>query len=153
MNRSTRVLLSCAGLIGMVGVAGCGGDSTGPSSTADISGNWQLSATINNASLQVTCQAAGDAQISQSGKNFTGQVSGSTEVCDGPGGTLTGDVDGALTGGQVSGNTATYSDGTCNYTGSISGSPTPNLVKGNVTCTIPYQGQNYPFTGTWQISR
>src|SRR4051812_25262464 len=104
-------------------VAACGGDSTGPNSTANIGGNWNLSITASNAGLSLSCQGVGNVAISQNGANFTGNVTNSTQTCTGPGGTASSDMDGQLTGGQISGNSMTYSDGTCNYTGAISGSP------------------------------
>jgi hypothetical protein len=140
-------IVTCSGL-----VLACGGDSSGPNTPLSISGVWQLTANISNSSLSTTCVADGQVTISQSGQNFTGQVSGSTEVCSGPGGQASGSVDGSISGGQISGNSINYSDGTCTYTGTLTGSP-PNRAQGNVSCSLPLQGQNFPFSGTWQISR
>jgi hypothetical protein len=146
-----RFRLLAAGVTVSV-LAACGGESTGPNSTANIGGTWQVVASISNAGLQLSCTASGVVSVSESGQNFTGQVSGSSETCTGPGGSISDTIDGPLTGGQISGSSVSYSDGDCTYTGSMTGDPV-NLIKGPVSCTIPIQGQNYQFTGTWQISR
>lgn len=135
----------------LAALVACGGDATGPQAP-DINGSWQLTGTINNASLGITCQAAGDVAINQSGATFTGQVSNSQEVCSDGTNTTSGTIDGPITGGQISGTTATYSDGECTYTGTVSGTPA-NRIAGAVHCSVSVQGQTYPFDGTWQVSR
>jgi hypothetical protein len=149
MNHVTNL----AAALGLILVASCGGDSFAPNSTTrDINGNWTLAATYNNAQVQTTCTLNGSISIAQSGTSFTGQVSGSTTSCTGPGGTTSGSDDGPVTGGQINGNTLSYNDGGCTYTGTITGSPS-NRVEGNVNCDVAIGGTTYPFNGTWLISR
>jgi hypothetical protein len=139
--------------LGAIAAVSCGGgDSTGPDSTRDIGGNWNGTATYNNAQLQITCTFSGSVSIVQSGTNFTGQVTGSVITCIGAGGASSGSGDGPITGGQVNGNTLSYSNGGCTYTGTITGTPA-NRVEGDVSCDVAIGGTTYPFDGTWQISR
>jgi hypothetical protein len=134
-------------------LAACGGsDATAPDTVANIAGTWNLSETFSNSSQGISCNATGNVLIAQTGATFTGQVTGSTATCTTPSGPFTSNVDGSITGGQINGNSVTYSDGTCNWTGTVSGSPI-NRVSGNLNCTLAVSGQNYPFSGTWQITR
>lgn len=151
MHQSMRIFLTGAIAASGIALAACG-DSTNPPDTPDIAGTWQLEATLANTALQATCDAEGTVQITQDGESFTGQISESTLTCTAPAGTITDDVDGPLTGGEISGTSLTYSDGTCDYSGEISGSP-PDLVSGNAVCTVTFEGQDVPLSGTWQISR
>jgi hypothetical protein len=147
------VAAALVALVAAIAAASCGGDdSTGPDSTTDISGNWNATATYNNAQLQTTCTFSGSVSLSQSGSNFTGQVSGSVLACTGPGGTTSGNADGPITGGQINGNAISYNNGECTYAGTITGSPA-NRAEGDVDCDVSIGGTSYPFTGTWLISR
>jgi len=133
-------------------LAACGGDkATGPKNV-NLSGNWGLTATISNSGLAITCTASGNLAITQSGANFSGNISGSSELCTGPGGSVTDNIDGQIGGGQISGSSVSWTDGLCNYTGTMSGDPV-NRVSGNISCSIPIQGTNYPFTGQWTVVR
>lgn len=153
MNWSSKsVVAVCVAMVLITAAVSCGGDSTGPNGSANIAGNWTLTANYNNAQSQTTCTLNGSASIAQSGTTFTGQVSGSVIACTNPGGTTSGSGDGPITGGQINGNTVSYSDGECTYTGTVSGSPA-NRVQGDVNCNVAVGGTTYPFTGTWQISR
>ena len=151
MNYLTNAAATCAAA-GVLLVASCGGDSTGPNSTRDIEGNWTIAANYNNAQLQTTCTLNGSASIAQSGTTFTGQVTGSIVTCAGPGGTTSGNADGAVTGGQINGSTLSYNNGECSYTGTITGTPA-NRVEGDTDCDVAIGGTTYPFTGTWVLSR
>jgi hypothetical protein len=151
MNHLTNVAAACAAA-GLVLVASCGGDSTGPNSTRDLNGNWTISANYNNAQLQTSCALNGSLSIAQSGTTFTGQVSGSILTCAGPGGNASGNADGPVTGGQINGNTVSYNNGECTYTGTITGSPA-NRAVGSTACSVAIGGTTYPFTGTFVVSR
>ena len=135
-------------------LAACGSSSsTGPTAVPDISGTWTVGASVSNAGLQVTCSLQGTATLQESGSNFSGTFSGSTTTCTGPGGTVTGNDDGPITGGQIVGSTVTYNDGQgCAYTGTVTGTPS-NRVQGSVTCQLAVAGQTYTFTGTWTAGR
>jgi hypothetical protein len=153
MIRLPKGVAAALGALGLAIAAGsCGGDSTGPESTRDVSGNWAATATYNNAQLQMTCTFSGSVSIVQSGTNFTGQVTGSVITCIGPGGASSGSGDGPITGGQVNGNALSYSDGVCAYTGTITGTPA-NRVEGDVSCDVAIGGTTYPFNGTWLFGR
>lgn len=145
--RGARVL----GAIAAITIVTACGDATGPGRVS-LDGDWLLSVTISSSSLGVSCQAAGPVTLSQDGQNFTGEVAGSSETCTGPGGTFYDNVDGLIVGGQIFGARVTYSDGTCDYDGLASGTPT-NRISGDISCTVSMEGQDYPFTGTFLISR
>jgi len=154
---SSRLLTSFTAIVASAFlVAGCGGSSDSPTgpTTQNIGGTWALQGTLSNASLAVTCNVVSTVDLFQSGTNFTGQVSNSSDQCTGPGGTAssTGGEDGALTGGQISGSSMSYADASCSYSGVITGAPT-NRVHGPATCVFNINGTNYTFTGTWQLSR
>lgn len=139
-NRWTGIVAVTAVLAAL---AACGADATGPKAS-DISGSWQLTATINNASLGISCQAGGDVFFTQTGQTFTGQVTGSTEVCSSGAGSVSGNADGPFSGDQITGNTVTYTDDVCTYSGTISGTPAKRLA-GVVRCSFSFEGQTYPF--------
>ena len=137
----------------LVTVAACSSSSTGPTATPDIAGTWALGGSVSNASIQITCNLQGTATLQESGSNFSGNVSGSTTTCTGPGGTVVASADGPITGGQITGSTVTYNDGQgCAYTGTVTGTPS-NRIQGPVTCQLAEAGQTYTFTGTWTASR
>jgi hypothetical protein len=112
---------------------------------------WQFSGTFSNASLQVSCNATGTANLTQSGNNLSGTAvqQGS---CNGPGGTIDNSGSGNITGGQLNGTSVSFQWDECSYTGTVSGDPA-NRMSGNTTCTIAVLGQDYTFTGQWQASR
>jgi len=153
MHSIPRCLALAASGFAIAILVACGGDSsTGPGNT-NLSGNWLFGANISNGQLSISCTASGNLAITQSGSNFSGTVSGSTETCASPAGSTSGNLDGAIAGGQINGTSISFNDnGGCIYTGTMSGNPV-NRVGGNVTCSIPLQGTNYPFTGSWSVTR
>lgn len=150
MGFTARGLGVSAAIAAIAIVTACG-DATGPGAVT-LDGDWLLNVTISSSSLGVTCQADGPLTLSQTGRNFSGEVSGSIETCTGPGGTAYDNVDGLITGGQIDGDRVTYSDGTCDYVGTASGRPT-NRISGDISCVLSLEGTDYPFTGTWLMSR
>ncbi|HEX5409098.1 MAG TPA: hypothetical protein VFW89_04945 [Gemmatimonadaceae bacterium] len=133
--------------------AACGGDGgTAPDPPPDIAGAWQITVTVSNAALVMTCEASGPATITQSGATFTGEVKGSTGHCDLPSDTTVTTVDGQISDGQITGNTMTYANSGCRYSGAISGSPA-STIAGDVSCTVMQGDQTYPFNGTWTAAR
>ena len=151
MRFMRRRALAVAAIGASVGALACG-DATGTGRVPTVHGNWQLATLISNEELGVICEADGAVAISQSGRNFTGEVTGSSESCTGPGGTSFGDMDGPLLGGQIAGSTLSYSDGPCEYRGDVTGSPA-NRITGEMSCDIVVQGQSYPFVGSWKLLR
>lgn len=128
---------------------GCGDSSTGPDS--NLTGVWQFSGTFSNASLQVSCNATGTANITQSGSNLSGNAA-QQGSCNGPGGVVDNSGSGNITGGQLNGRSVTFQWDECSYTGTVTGEPA-NRMSGSTTCTIALLGQDYTFTGQWQASR
>ena len=153
MPRLTRFAAVSLVVGAVAAVAACGSSSTAPTAVPDISGTWTVGASVSNAGLQVTCSLQGTATVQQSGSNFTGNFTGSTTTCTGPGGTVAGNADGPITGGQIVGSTVSYNDGQgCAYTGTVTGTPA-NRIQGSATCQLAVAGQTYTFTGTWTAGR
>lgn len=153
MQAYARSVARCAVVLICVAAGACSGDgSTAPDPPPDIAGAWQISVTVHNNALAMTCQAAGPVSITQNGATFTGEVKGSTGSCDLPADTTATTVDGDITDGQITGRTVTYTNSGCRYSGTISGTPA-NAISGDVSCTVNQGGQAYPFNGTWNASR
>jgi len=148
----TRRLALTASACLVAVVVACGGDSSTGPKNVNLSGNWGLTASISNSGLAITCSATGNLAITQTGSNFSGNISGSSELCTGPGGSVTASIDGQIGGGQINGTSVSWTDGMCNYTGTMSGNPV-NRVSGNISCSIPIQGTSYPFNGQWTVIR
>ena len=105
-------------------LGGCGGDSTGPNTTANVAGTW--SATITNlAGSGISCfTSAFPVTLTQTGNTFTGSYGAGTITCSGngqqlsentPGGVI---VDGTVSGSQVAFDLDTQD---AHQTGTISG--------------------------------
>jgi hypothetical protein len=140
-------------LVAGAALAACSsGDSTTPTTPADIAGTWDMAGTISNASVQTSCNFAGTVTINQAGSQATGTYSSST-TCTGPGGTVTQPSTGNVGGGKITGNAVSFNDdGGCKYVGTVSGNPT-NAMNGTVSCIIGISGTNYTFAGTWNANR
>jgi hypothetical protein len=153
MKSYSRVVTLCAAVGTCLILAACrAGDASGPS-TPNIDGNWQLNALVRNADF-VPCVISGAISISQSGQNFTGQLSGSTVICYPPQGDSTnnGTVDGPLTGGKISNNVSmSFSNSGCYYRDGLI-SPATHVF-GGVICNLSYQGHSQPFDGTFDLDR
>ena len=149
-----RTFARILALVALSAVVSCGGGgSTGPS-LPSVDGDWHLTALVRN-NGPVSCFIDGALTISQSGDHFTGQVSGSTRYCltTTPGdSTDEGDVDGSITGGTITHNvTLSFSEGGCFFKDGLIVDAQP--VNGGAICNLSYQGQSYPFDGTFQLSR
>jgi len=153
MQAYARCIARYGAVVICMAAAACGGDGgTAPDPPLDIAGAWQISVTVHNNALAMSCQAAGPASFTQSGATFTGEVKGSTGSCDLPTDTTATSVDGDITDGQIVGRTVTYTNSGCHYSGTVSGTPA-NAISGDVNCTVNQGGQAYPFNGTWNAAR
>gem|GEM_PF-4356305 len=113
-----RVLTLCAAIVAAGIVTACGG-STEPG-PPNIAGNWQLSFGVTSAvstAVLVTCSSTGALSISQSSRNFTGQLSGTNVVCLSTQGDSTniGSVDGPLANGVIQHIAMSFSVGGCSF--------------------------------------
>jgi len=151
MSRFGRKASAGAVVTALAVLASCGGSSTGPKA-ADLSGNWKWSANVTNSTVATSCVISGGFAISQTGSNFTAQASTFGEHCTSPEGPANAIFSGFFSGsGQISGETTTYSFAGCSFTGTATGTPV-NRVTGTARCSN-VEGPNYPFDGTFVISR
>lgn len=151
-----RVLTLCAAIVAPGIVASCRG-STEPG-PPNIAGNWQLSFSVASAvstGVLVTCSSAGALSISQSSRNFTGQLSGSSVVCLSTQGDSTniGSVDGPLANGTIQHIAMSFSVGGCSFTDGIIVVANNDVSDGAAVCSFSYQGHSHPFTGTFGLER
>jgi len=141
-------------LAGVVLLAACGGDSTGPSN-ANVGGAW-LASFSNFSGSGVTCNATGiSIQISQSGSTFSGTYTGGTFSCVGPGGSVVvAGGTGTIINGVVTGNSVSFDADTpdSHFTGSVatggasmSGSGTDRIDIGG--------GQTIVLSGSWGAAK
>jgi hypothetical protein len=150
-----RVLTLCAAIVAAGIVTACGG-STEPG-PPNIAGNWQLSFGVTSAvstAVLVTCSSTGALSISQSSRNFTGQLSGTNVVCLSTQGDSTniGSVDGPLANGVIQHIAMSFSVGGCSFTDGLI-VVANNDVTGGAHCSFSYQGHSYLFTGTFGLER
>ena len=105
-------------------LAGCGGDSTGPSTTANVGGAWTASIT-NLSGSGVSCfTSAFSVALSQTDNTFTGSYGAGTITCSGNGQQLSENVPGGvIVNGTVSGDQVAFDLDTqdAHQTGTISG--------------------------------
>lgn len=140
-------------LAGMVLLVACS-DSSDPDGDdpVDIEGTWTWSAEVTNDEFELTCSASGEANIEQSGSQFSGQIVNGTGSCSSPEGPLPFDPNGAIVGGSIDDDNIEFSDDFCDYTGVATGSPI-NEVDGDVTCVFPIGDEDVTLEGTWQMQR
>src|SRR5258706_1455418 len=56
-------------------LSGCGGGNGGSGPAVSLTGSWNFSDNISNASIQVSCQSTGTVNINQSNSSFNGTYS------------------------------------------------------------------------------
>jgi hypothetical protein len=155
MNRRIKVFVTALVASGITAACSHSSDTTAPSGPANIAGAWVLSFSTSNSSLAASQDLINaSVSITQTGSTFTGQSGSATEIVTVSGAsTTTTSVPGPVTGGQINGASVQFTDGACAFTGTATGGSTPNSITGNVSCTLALNGQNYPFTGTWSLTR
>jgi hypothetical protein len=166
--RDPRLLLLIAGA-GAVIAAACSGGATGPvfPTPTSVAGSWHFTANFNDSasinfghtpsSSEVThCTVAGNASITQTGDTFSGQMTGTTRTCTGPGAS-TASWDGAITEGQVVGHTVLFRTVivACDWAGNDS--VTVGSIVGHTGATGCFltvgTGHHYFLGGTMQMTR
>jgi hypothetical protein len=133
-------------------LAGCGGDSTGPSE-ANVAGAWTLSAS-NVSGQGVSCNLGPTPlQISQSGATFTGSYGPGTLTCLSGTESASVPVQGSVVNGTVAGNAVQFDLDTqdLHLTGSLNG----NSLSGTVRWIIDFGGDIGVVTlnGNWAAAR
>jgi hypothetical protein len=147
-----RRALPSLGLLTLVALAACGGDSTGPQ-VVDVQGVWNYSNNFSSAAVGYSCTESGTVSISQSGSNFTGTADATWGTCSDSFGNIY-DNTGVTTisGGQIDASNVSFQGGGCQFEATVSGDPA-NAMSGTETCTLAVSGTNYVFTGPFQASR
>ena len=151
-----RILTLCAAIVASGTVAACGGGTEpGP---PNIAGNWQLSFFVSSAvatGVLVSCSSTGALSISQSSRNFTGQLSGTDVVCLSSQGDSAniGSVDGPLANGIIQHIAMSFSVGGCSFTDGLIVVANNDVSDGAARCNFSYQGHSNSFTGTFGLER
>jgi hypothetical protein len=132
----------------LLAAVGCGA-GTDPN-TADVSGRWTFTETLEDRAHGITCADTGTYEITQMGDRFSG-LYGQSGVCYIPGGAVDNADSGTVQGGHVIGRTIRFMvDATCEYEASVTGVPATQL-SGHGTCVL--QDANRILLGTWQATR
>lgn len=134
-----------------LGLVACGGDSTGPGATANVTGTW--SGTVSNLSGSgVVCQITGATiTLSQSGATFTGTYTNALISCTANGQTQSGLTAGSIVNGKVTGTAVEFDFDTpdAHATGTISG----NSMSGSTTFRINTGSTTVNLVGQWSAAR
>lgn len=143
-------VLLAATFIGCGG--GDGGGPTDPTTTPNIAGTWNFSATLNDTQHSISCNNSGSMNLSQNGTTFTGTFN-QQGTCSGPGGSFDNPATGSISGGQINGRSISFQVPFCQYNGTLGSGANPNTVSGGGNCTLIEQGITFNFTANWQASR
>lgn len=147
-----RRVLPSLGLLALVALAACGGDSTGPQ-VVDVQGIWNYSNNFSSGAVGYSCSTSGTVSITQNGSNFTGTADATSGLCTDSFGDQFDDTGvSSVSGGQVNGSNVSFQTDGCQFNGTVSGDPA-NAMTGTETCTLAVGGTNYVFTGPFQASR
>jgi hypothetical protein len=115
---------------------------------ADLSGTWELGASLATGDGGRPCTSDGTATIAQSGNRIEGATS-STITCRLPEGTVNltgfGSIDGGVSAGSVS-----FSDAECEYHGAVKSA---QAMGGAATCSIFVGGALRAYAGSWEAHR
>lgn len=121
---------------------------------ADVSGQWDFSESVENASGTIACEGSGDLLLDLAGgsSRVTGQRAETVTCTGAPAGfeDVVGGVR-AITNGELSGNELSFEANLCEYEGTLSAAA--DQLTGTLSCEFPVQGQVEPFTGTWTATR
>ncbi len=131
--------------------AACGGGDGGTEvqPIPDLTGTWQLSYTVSNPTLNVTCQRSGQLTIQQAGTSFSGTYSLSGKCGDEWWSTSSA---GNFSGGTVSASAVEFDDLSCRYHADHHGSK--DHLSGTADCyDFYYDGDWRHFTGTWEAHK
>src|SRR5262249_15916680 len=102
----------------------CGNaDNTSPTPVGSVAGVWQWLATGSNSPGGITCGAAAQLTLDESGTVVNGTLANATVVCQANGHAYQVDPGSGFSGGVVSGDTSAYRGQVCRFTGKVSGSP------------------------------
>ena len=147
MRQAGRAALRAALVLA---IAGCGDASpVSPNvAPADLSGTWELEASLATGDGARPCTTDGTATIAQSGTRIEGATS-STITCRLPEGTVNltglGSIDGGVSAGSVS-----FSDAECAYHGAVRSA---QVMGGAATCSIYVGGALRAYAGPWEAHR
>lgn len=122
------------------------------SNTADVSGSWTFTETLEDRAHGITCADTGTYEITQMGDRFSG-LYGQSGVCRTPSGPVDNADSGTVQGGRVIGRTIRFMvTANCEYEGSVSGMPATALA-GRGVCVLRDVDRTLNFLGTWRATR
>jgi hypothetical protein len=143
-----RSALAWAVALGLLVVAGCGGDSTGPGSGDGVAGTWDFSIHNLGNGTGVNCNGpAMTMQLQGSGSSFSGTYNG-VITCGGASGGPTFPSSGTIMHGVLSGSGVSFDldESSAHHVGTLSG----NTMSGSETYHL---SGNLTLTGTWSATR
>jgi hypothetical protein len=134
----------------LLALAACGGDSTGPNASADVSGQWTYNAT-NLSGSGVSCNISNVTfSLTQSGSTFTGAATGGTITCTAAGESDTADLGTApIANGQVNGNSVQFDIGTSDLHNA--GTRNGNSITGTLTARVDVETTTVVLTGNFSL--
>jgi hypothetical protein len=120
--------------------------------TADVSGRWAFTETLEDRAHGISCADTGTYDIVQTGDRFTG-VYAQRGVCQTPTGSVNNADSGTVDAGRVVGRTVRFKvTANCEYQGSASGMPAATLA-GRGVCVLEDVNRTLNFLGTWNAVR
>lgn len=137
-------------LVFVLAAAAC--DAGTDPNTADVSGHWTFTETLEDVAHGISCTDSGAYDITQVGDTFSGGYY-QRGACVTPTGTVDNTDSGTVHAGRVIGRTLRFMvTEHCDYEGSVSGTPATTLA-GRGVCVLQDIGRTLNFSGTWQATR
>ena len=131
-------------------VAAC--DAGTDPNTADVSGHWTFTETLEDLAHGISCTDSGSYDIVQVGDKFSGAYY-QRGACTTPSGTVDNTDSGTVHAGRVIGRTLRFMvTANCDYEGSVNGMP-PMTLAGRGVCVLEDVDRTLTFSGTWQATR
>jgi len=145
MRPGTRAIL----LFLLIGAA-C--DAGTDPNTADVSGRWTFTETLEDVPHGISCTDSGSYDITQVGDTFSGLYY-QRGACITPTGTVDNTDSGTVHAGRVIGRTVRFMvTANCDYEGSADGEPATTLA-GRGVCILQDVDRTLNFSGRWQATR
>jgi len=133
-------------------LTGAGCDAGIDPNTADVSGRWTFTETLEDVAHGISCTDSGSYDITQVGDTFSG-VYYQRGACITPTGTVDNTDSGTVHAGRVIGRTVRFMvTANCDYEGSANGVPATTLA-GRGVCVLQDVDRTLSFSGTWQARR
>ena len=119
--------------------------------TADVSGRWTFTETLEDRPHGITCADTGIYEITQTGDRFVGRYE-QRGLCRTPGGPVDNTDAGTVAGGRVIGRTILFRAGQyCDYDGALD--LTTGHITGRALCILVGGGDSITLNGMWSGKR